>query len=105
MFGNMMNSEEDSNDANWQFKADEQISLLRKLGKKYPELYQNVSLSMSAGHGKIPAFERLFKGEPELGDYCYYYEFLFEKLLMPEFWAERAGLKDVYETQAVVFAA
>lgn len=30
---------------------------------------------------------------------------MFEKLIMPEYWAERAGLKAKYETLAVVYAA
>ena len=55
------------------------------------------------GKEVIPAYKRIYKEEPEAGDYSYFYQYMFEKLIMPEYWAERTGLKPKYETLAVVY--
>ncbi len=103
------NSSDDSSDpAGWQFDASAHVKLLKKMAKKYDGIFRKVSLSMGVGgeegKGVLEPFKRIHKDNTKKGDYCYYYQYLFEKLMMPEYWAERAGLKGKYETQAVVYA-
>ena len=59
----------------------------------------------SDGKEVLAAFKRIHNDEPESGDFSYFYQYMFEKMIMPEYWAERSGLKPKYETLAVVHAA